>query len=182
MVHDVFHREWNDTKGALTRADLWWVVLLTTCTFNLCFGPWEGAGWFEKMRGASKELLRKQKATGPLWGRFYSAVCRDKGEVAVGSSDHMQQVLDAVATDEAFSLKGPKATLKRWYQWMGAAAFHDRAWNSRLLVLVAMCMEMGLAKTLSSMRILDGPALGQVPCPSCPEDVDSAVMAKAARG
>ena len=43
---DIFHRQWNDVKGATSGSDLWYVVLLMTVVFNLPFGPWEGGTWF----------------------------------------------------------------------------------------------------------------------------------------
>eukprot|EP00974_Lingulodinium_polyedra_P111304 10765970-Lingulodinium_polyedra.AAC.1 len=46
---DVFHREWNDCKGAVKASSLWWVILCSTLVMNLTYGPWEGAGWFEKL-------------------------------------------------------------------------------------------------------------------------------------
>ena len=42
LLKDVFHREWNDCKLAIQSSKLWWVVLLTTAAYNLCYGPWDG--------------------------------------------------------------------------------------------------------------------------------------------
>ena len=59
LVRDVFHREWNDCNNALKMSGLWWVLLLTSATFNLCCGPWEGQ--FEKIKGGALELFWKQR-------------------------------------------------------------------------------------------------------------------------
>eukprot|EP00974_Lingulodinium_polyedra_P061487 5933651-Lingulodinium_polyedra.AAC.1 len=57
FLMDIFHREWNDCAGAIKGSGLWWVVLLTTVTYNLCYGPWEGAAWFEKLRAGALEYF-----------------------------------------------------------------------------------------------------------------------------
>ena len=155
-LHDVFHREWNDTKGALKAAGLWWVVLLTTCTFNVAFGPWDGAGFFGKIKGAAQELFAKTRVQDPLFQTFYNALCRDEGEPAVGSVEHQQQILDKGTQHEAYALKGPRVALCRWFHWVKAARFHDGVWNWRLMAIVAMCMELGYNRTVRELDLFGG--------------------------
>ena len=39
VIRDIFHREWNDAKGALMDTNVWWVCLLTRIPFNMAYGP-----------------------------------------------------------------------------------------------------------------------------------------------
>eukprot|EP00974_Lingulodinium_polyedra_P108104 10464124-Lingulodinium_polyedra.AAC.1 len=64
-LKDIYHREWNDVQGAIRASGLWYAILLTSVTFNLCFGPWEGAAWMEKVAGMAKEYCAKESCSGP---------------------------------------------------------------------------------------------------------------------
>eukprot|EP00974_Lingulodinium_polyedra_P038738 3711106-Lingulodinium_polyedra.AAC.1 len=84
-------------------------------------------------------------------------VCRDLGRPAIGTEEHMRQVLEEVLGGEAFSLKGPRVTLKRWFSWVGACDFHDRSWHSRLLVILSIHMALGTATNYSELPLWGGP-------------------------
>eukprot|EP00974_Lingulodinium_polyedra_P027046 2609131-Lingulodinium_polyedra.AAC.1 len=112
MVRDIFHREWNDCKWAIAQAGLWHTVLLTSLVMNLCFGPWEGSGWFEKIKGSAADLLAKEGARGPLFSALYPSLCHDLGVEAEGTWAHKQTLLQQLPESGAFSLKGPRVALK----------------------------------------------------------------------
>jgi hypothetical protein len=113
FARDPFHREWNDVRGALAASGLWWVILLTTNAFNLTYGPWEGAAWYEKLKLGAAEYCGLERATNPLFSAMYPSICRDKGVVNTGTAEHKEQVLEAMGSSEAWSRKGPRVTLRR---------------------------------------------------------------------
>eukprot|EP00974_Lingulodinium_polyedra_P033763 3246390-Lingulodinium_polyedra.AAC.1 len=67
LVKDIFHRQWNDAQMAIRGSGLWWVVLLTTMAYNLCYGPWEGSGWFSKVVDGAREYFGKERTQSPLF-------------------------------------------------------------------------------------------------------------------
>eukprot|EP00974_Lingulodinium_polyedra_P008769 838067-Lingulodinium_polyedra.AAC.1 len=67
QIHDIFHREWNDVIGALKSSGLWWTVLLSTVVYNLCFGPWGGSAWYQKIKSAAGEYFSKEAPGNPLF-------------------------------------------------------------------------------------------------------------------
>eukprot|EP00974_Lingulodinium_polyedra_P073363 7102802-Lingulodinium_polyedra.AAC.1 len=150
LVRDVFHREWNDCKLALHRSKLWGVVLLMMLSFNVAYGPWEGAVWFAKVSEGARDLFSKLRSSDPLWRCFYEAICHDKSEPCTGSPEHMEQVLKEVAQDPCWDIKGPRAKLGRWFEWLQAVDFHDRAWHLRLLVMTYVGMELKVYKSLET--------------------------------
>ena len=77
LVRDVFHREWNDSMNAIKQAGLWWIILLRSVTFNLCYGPWEGSAWFEKVVVGALELFEQEQVTNPLYSALYGKICGD---------------------------------------------------------------------------------------------------------
>jgi hypothetical protein len=60
FIRDPSHREWNDVKGALKQAGVWNVVLETTFSFNLPYGPWEGASYFHACKRLCSSYERSQ--------------------------------------------------------------------------------------------------------------------------
>eukprot|EP00974_Lingulodinium_polyedra_P037794 3624803-Lingulodinium_polyedra.AAC.1 len=60
-------------------AGLWWAVLLATLVANLCYGPWNGAGWYEKLCGSAQEYLVVEAPHNPLFSWLYPRVCKDTG-------------------------------------------------------------------------------------------------------
>eukprot|EP00974_Lingulodinium_polyedra_P125370 11194248-Lingulodinium_polyedra.AAC.1 len=157
LVKDVFHREWNDIQGAIKSSGLWWVILLTGVTYNLCYGPWEGSAWFQKMRGGAEELFAKQRARDPLFQALYSQLCRDMQEPEEGTQEHQEKVLAMCALHEAFTLHGPRVTLRRWMSWQHAQPFHDRSWHCRLMVVLSIGMQLGTYKTFKDLPCWGGP-------------------------
>ena len=137
-LHDPSHREWDDARGALKAAGLYWVIPLTTCSFNLAFGPWAQAAFFGELQGAAAELFAKSVVHGPLCQSFYPALCRGEGEQPLGTLEHTSAVLALGPKHEAYALKGPRVALCRWPNWVGAVGWHGRVWNWRLLAIVAM--------------------------------------------
>ena len=81
----------------------------------------------------ARDLLAVGPLGGPLWDRLYPRICSDRGVVALGTAHHKQELLQELATSEAFLNKGARVRLRRWFSWVQAAGPFDRQWNTRLL-------------------------------------------------
>eukprot|EP00969_Alexandrium_andersonii_P329591 14565143-Alexandrium_andersonii.AAC.1 len=157
LLHDPFHRQWNDAKGAIKEAGLWWVVLLSTICHNLAYGPWEGAAWFEKIKAGADEYLQQERIGNPLFEALYAKVCADIREPALGTVAHKEKILRELRSSEAFSKKGPMTTLKRWFSWVASSRYHDRTWHSRLLIILAIGLMTGSYKSYLECPLWGGP-------------------------
>jgi hypothetical protein len=155
---DIFHREWNDVTLALRRCGLYWTILLSTVVYNLCFGPWEGSAWFEKLKAGAEEYFKKESVARPLFATLYQLICRDRGCPPVGTFEHREAVLKQTASAEGFSKKGPRATLKRWFSWVAATDFHTQEWHSRLCVILSIGLQLGIYKSWRELPLWGGPA------------------------
>ena len=82
---------------------------------------------------------------------------RDLGENPVGASKHQAKIQEAVANSEAFSKKGPRVVLKRWFSWVYAGNFHDEVWHSRLLVIISLGIQLGIYKDHRDCPFWGGP-------------------------
>ena len=71
VVRDIYHRQWNDTRLAISSAGLWWAVLLTTVSINMAYGPWDGAAWWQKLKEGGAELMSQEKIGNPFFESFY---------------------------------------------------------------------------------------------------------------
>ena len=135
---DIFHRQWNDVKGATSGSDLWYVVLLMTVVFNLPFGPWEGGTWFSKVKTMSEEMVKSLGPSNALWTSVYELVCKDMSLEALGTLEHKTLVWEMLFHSEAFCVKGKKVSLRRWFGWFDAAHSYLPLWHVRLLALIAL--------------------------------------------
>ena len=95
-IRDPFHREWNDCRLALSRSELWWVVLITSVVVNLPFGPWDGSSWWGRMIGMAADQAQRSHANTPLFVVLYGLIARDLGETATGTPEHMHRRLRSV--------------------------------------------------------------------------------------
>eukprot|EP00974_Lingulodinium_polyedra_P007333 697549-Lingulodinium_polyedra.AAC.1 len=128
---------------------------------NLTYGPWEGAGWFEKLRSAALEHFAHDDPSSPLWREFYALVCRDLQEQALGTMTHRRELLQEVSSGEAFGKKGDRVTLKRWFSWMSACPYHDRVWHSRLLAITSLGIQLGVYQSWEEVPLWGGPPQGK---------------------
>eukprot|EP00974_Lingulodinium_polyedra_P112913 10927968-Lingulodinium_polyedra.AAC.1 len=103
------------------------------------------------------ELVAKQGAQGALFSAFYGPICRDLGQSPDGTEEHMEQLLQSLSSSAAFDLQGPRCRMRRWFQWMVAARWHDQAWHSRLLVMSSLGMQMGIWNSIGDHPFFGGP-------------------------
>eukprot|EP00974_Lingulodinium_polyedra_P009016 862223-Lingulodinium_polyedra.AAC.1 len=72
-LRDVFHREWNDTLNAVKGCGLYWVLVCSTLLYNLPYGPWDGAGWFDQLQEAAGVYWERATVQDPLFQALYPA-------------------------------------------------------------------------------------------------------------
>ena len=112
FTRDPFHRCWNDVKLALMASGQFWAVLLCRVVFNLPYGPWEGCAWYEKLKAAAADLVDALPLDGPIWEEFYPLICRDFGELALGTPAHKAKIFKQ-ALKEGARAKFERVVLNR---------------------------------------------------------------------
>eukprot|EP00974_Lingulodinium_polyedra_P052835 5079391-Lingulodinium_polyedra.AAC.1 len=88
------------------------------------------------MCSAAEDLCLVDGVGGPLFELLYPGMCLDDGALGTGDQDHRLALLQDLPQSEAFTAKGDKVSLKRWFQWFPAALRFDRTWHRRLLALL----------------------------------------------
>ena len=111
VFHDIFHREWNDVRGGLKSAGLWWAVLLSTVVLNLNYGPWESQSWWCKLCEMGAHFWETRQPGDPLFEALYENICFDKGQEPLGTTEHRRALFDSLQTDLLFETaqRGPLA-------------------------------------------------------------------------
>ena len=155
-IPDVFHRAWNDTMGALKMAHMWHVVTLAAMAFNLPFGPWDGASWFQKLKESAIDFVATSVDGGPLFDAFYTRLCRDRNQAPTGTSEHKRAMLAQLADRRSFLTKGPHVAIRRWFSWFSSATFHDSVWHDRLLAVTALGIKSHTYKGIWDCLALGG--------------------------
>ena len=100
------------SRWPFRRCGLEWTILLSAVVYNLCFGPWEGSTWLEKLMSSAEEYFEKEYVAGPLFAALYQLICRGRGLPPVGTFEHREAVLKQTASAEGFSKKGAKGNLE----------------------------------------------------------------------
>eukprot|EP00974_Lingulodinium_polyedra_P038571 3696441-Lingulodinium_polyedra.AAC.1 len=91
LFRDIYHREWNDCTQAIKQSNLWWVILMTSMVANLCYGPWEGGAWFEKVKDSARDFFSKSTSEDPLFLALYPLLCHDLGRAPeAGTTSHQE--------------------------------------------------------------------------------------------
>ena len=152
-MRDPYHREWNDVKGGITGAGLWYVILLCTVVFNLPHGPWEGGKWFQDMKAMSEEESKSMSASNPLRSAVYPLVCKDLNIEAVGTPEHKGMVLEMMFAGDAFKIKGDKVSLRRWFSWLAAADKYLGLWHQRMFALIGLGQTMKVYKKYTDVPL-----------------------------
>ena len=155
-VRDVFHREWNDARLALSGSQLWWVVLITTIVVNLPFGPWEGGTWWERMVSQAADMSVRSSSDSPLFTILYELIARDLGETATGTSQHMKTIFSEMVYGNIFQKKGEKVALRRWFSWVAGIDSLDCRWNNWLCTLINIGLSKGYYKTYQDVPMWKG--------------------------
>ena len=171
-VRDPFLREWNDLKNAVSESGLWHVILLATVVFNLPFGPWDGAAWFCKMRDMAIEMSQSVSPSNPLFTAFYQLLCFDNGFEPLATPEHCRLVFEKLFTGEAFTVKGVRVSLRRWFGWMEAAHQYLPLWHSRLFAIISIGQSLGIYKHFSQVPLWSSSTRPPLQASDVPDDDD----------
>lgn len=148
VTRDVAHREWNDCKLSLQACQLWHRVLELTLVWNLGFGPWSNASWFQTMQAAAGDMANMLEPTDPLMQWLGEELQQESG----GSAPLLSL--------EPFSTKGPRVSLSRWFSFFDATAHHLPWWHTKLACLVFAGVQLGTIVSAQDLAALMA-ALGQ---------------------
>ena len=100
------------------------MVRFSTCVGNLCYGPWEGTAWFQKIRLSADDFFCKASPTNEIFLALYPAICRDFGEAVLDTPAHKRLIFARCKGHRSLSIKGPRITLRRWFHWAGSMDHH----------------------------------------------------------
>ena len=105
MIRDPFHRAWNGARNGVADAGLWSVILLTSVTYNLQYGPWEGSGWRAKQVEAAARFLEEATPADLLFGSLFDSICRDRGLQPTGSLEEKRALLNSLPAADFLQTK-----------------------------------------------------------------------------
>ena len=160
VIHDPFHRCWNDLCNGLKDTQLWWVVHLSTMVYNVMYGPWEGSKWFSVLRLGASDFFQAADAGDPLLSSHYPFICRDLGLPEEGTPEHIREVARRVADGPCLHKKGPRSATRRWFQWFEATDQHLDWWHSRLMIMSYVGLQLGNYASIGSLPLFGDTVLG----------------------
>ena len=94
-------------------------------------------------------ILRKMPCANPLFIALYELICLDLGLPVKGDVEDMERVRELILSGDAFSVKGDKVSLRRWFSWFVAAERYRRIWHRILMALVTLAQASGVYKVFS---------------------------------
>ena len=146
-MRDIFHRQWNDIKNAVSAAGLWALVLLMTIVFNMPFGVWDSGSWFGKIKEMAAHLGETLSASDPVFCALYPLICADLGLEPEGTPEHRENILRLVLSSDAWTVNGTRVSIRRWFGWFDAGSKYLPLWHSRLLILIFIGQALKVYKT-----------------------------------
>ena len=153
VIRDVFHREWNDVRLALSGSGVWWAVLLTIVAWNMPFGPFSSGRFWEMMKDAVRLLVARSGFSNPTFRALYALICNDLGVEAVGTLQHMQDIFDRVTLGDPLTRMGTFISTRRWFDWVDAAFAHEKVWHSRLLAIIVIGQLLGVYRDFGDVPL-----------------------------
>lgn len=122
------------------------MILKSTLLFNLPFGPWGGASWFQKMKEGWAEYMDVTSPNDPILTLIWQRHCRDTGDPSlVCDSEAFEEFIRGLRWAKTIQRKGTRVTLSRWFSWMDAAEDCFGRRHEILAVLLFLCVSQGLA-------------------------------------
>ena len=134
----MFHRQRNDFQEGVKNSGLWHAVVMMCVAFNLPFGPWEGQGWFQTIKEMAEEAFQSLSPSNPLFIALYHRICLDMGIEPEGIAEHRKKVFNMIFSGRAYTMKGEKVSLRRWFSWLTAADAYLPLWHSVFLNLICI--------------------------------------------
>ena len=101
----------------------------------------------------AKELGMSLTASNPLFVALYELICADMGIEPEGSPQHREYMLKMVLSGAAYTVKGVKVSLRRWFGWFQAASLYLPLWHSRLMALITMGQSLKVYRTYKDVPL-----------------------------
>ena len=136
-IFDIYHRCWNDVKGACRKSSFgaWRNILEYTTIMNLNYGPFGSGAFFYKKQAQLQEMLQTQSIDSDVWSRYEHLICAErKIRVPTEPSERMQ-LFKSLAVLPNVVQKGPLTKLMRWFSWFESCAFYEGDFYALRLVL-----------------------------------------------
>ena len=107
-----------------------------------------------QLGGASSRKVRqislRAQPGDRLLDEFYLDISEGVGEEPYGDEEHKKEVLEVATTGNLVQKKGARVSLSRWFSWVSAAKEHDAVWHSRLMIISAIALSLGMWKNASA--------------------------------
>ena len=137
-----FHGTWNDARlscqdvGKGEGYSLWTTVLTTIIPFQINFGPFEGAKWFQEIKDGAQVMYNTTNCNDPLFLQMLPAIARDLGrEADMVSPSFAKDSWDDIFHSECFLQKGPRCSTTRWFGWLDSCRYWSKWWHTRRALL-----------------------------------------------
>ena len=144
FIRDPYHRQWNDTRLALTRTGVWWICLVTIVAFNMPFAPYGSGAFGEQLKEAFRVLLARSDFNNPTFRALYALICKDMGREALGTEAHMRMIFEIVTAEDHLLRKGTFIAQRRWFDWVAAVFVQEKVWHSRLFSIILVGQLLGV--------------------------------------
>ena len=90
----------------------------------------------------------------PLFSVLYEFICGDQEMGGpTGTNEHKRVTFDNMLFSDAFTKKGAKVMLRRWFSWFDAFAEADKTWHTRILSLITFGMSTGIYKDITEVPL-----------------------------
>ena len=93
-------------------------------------------------------------ASDPVFCARYPLICADLGIEPEGTPEHREYILRLVLSSDAWTVKGTRVSIRRWFGWFDAAAKYLPLWHSRLLILIFIGQALKVYKTHEDVPLL----------------------------
>ena len=118
LMWDHNHRAWNDLQAALQSAGLWTIVLLWGIVFSMNFGPYDTGDWWRKSQEAAREYSSSAQQDCPLLQHLLPRIAEEADcSHRLMEADYAREVASNLWDSKAFSQKGPRLAMSRWFSW-----------------------------------------------------------------
>ena len=153
LTEDEWHRTINDISDATRECGCWTLVLEWGCVANFRGGPWRGATFLQKVKGACDVYFRDCSIEDDLFKLLYERLAVDfncQDDLDFGSQAHRRKVWDLAAAHKSTLNQGQKMKLGRWGSWFMAQEQLRSGRHTLLLGLVLVGIEQGWWPSLAS--------------------------------
>eukprot|EP00971_Amphidinium_carterae_P327320 6458613-Amphidinium_carterae.3 len=152
---DPCHMCWNDITEGITKAGFMGSVQCAMCVFNVAYGPFQKSAFFSDLRNAAADISSNMSSEDSLLLRLWPSICKDAGwrEPSEQGADARARWLESLPSLEVASVKGPRASLSRWFSVQSSIRFWDKQWHAKLVLILWVALRKSWAKSLNEILV-----------------------------